>query len=62
MKKETKKRRVSTFDRIMTDKKRQVKFEKGYEKFLLSELLSEAMEEKEITVRKLAKDSGVSAI
>ena len=35
-------------------------FEKEYEKFLISELLIEAMEENKISVRKLAQKAGVS--
>jgi len=44
----------------MSDPKRRVKFEKGYEKFLVSEFLIEAMEEMEISVRKLAQETGIS--
>lgn len=35
-------------------------FEKGYEKFLISEFLIEAMDENKISVRKLAEQAGVS--
>ncbi len=50
----------STFDRLMQDPKWKASFEKGYEKFLVSEFLIEAMEENKISVRKLAKEAGVS--
>ena len=50
----------STFERLMQDPKWKKGFEKGYEKFLISEFLIEAMEEKKISVRKLAKEAGVS--
>jgi DNA-binding Xre family transcriptional regulator len=51
---------ISTFDRLMQDPKWKAGFEKGYEKFLISELLIEAMEENKISVRKLAEKAGVS--
>jgi len=51
---------ISTFDRLMQDPKWKAGFEKGYEKFLISELLIEAMEENKISVRKLAQKAGVS--
>ncbi len=59
-KKNVRKTYGSTFDRIMSDPKRRAKFDQGYEKFLFSELLLEAMEEQAMTVRKLASQSGVS--
>lgn len=60
MKKNKKTESKSTFDRLMQDPKWKAGFEKGYEKFLVSEFLIEAMEEKKISVRKLAKEAGVS--
>ena len=60
MKKNKKKEPKSTFDRLMQDPKWKAGFEKGYEKFLVSEFLIEAMEENKISVRKLAKEAGVS--
>jgi len=51
---------MSTFERLMQDPKWKAGFEKGYEKFLISELLIEAMEENNISVRKLAQKAGVS--
>ena len=54
------KKSLSTFDRLMQDPKWKASFEKVYEKFLISELLIEAMEENKISVRKLAQKAGVS--
>ncbi len=51
---------ISTFDRLMADPKWNSEFEKGYEKFLISEFIIEAMEENHISVRKLADKAGVS--
>ena len=50
----------STFEKLMQNPKWKAGFEKGYEKFLISEFLIEAMEENSISVRKLAKKAGVS--
>ena len=50
----------STFDRLMKNKKRRENFEKGYNKFLISEFILEAMEENHISVRKLAEKANVS--
>lgn len=55
------KNKLTTFDRLMQNPKWKLDFEKGYEKFLLSEFLIEAMEENKISVRKLALKSGVSS-
>ena len=55
-----KKEPKSTFERLMQDPKWKKGFEKGYEKFLVSEFLIEAMQEKKISVRELAKEAGVS--
>ncbi len=55
-----KKEPLSTFDKLMQDPKWKTEFEKGYEKFLISEFIIEAMEENHISVRKLAKVAGVS--
>ena len=52
---------ITTFDRIMKDKKRKAQFDKGYQEFLISELLIDAMESEKKTVRALAKESGISA-
>ena len=50
----------STFDRVMSDSEQKKKFEKEYVQFLFSELLLEAMDEENISVRVLSKESGVS--
>ncbi len=55
-----KKQPQTTFEKLMQDPKWKEGFEKGYEKFLISEFLIEAMEEEKISVRKLAKEAGVS--
>jgi DNA-binding Xre family transcriptional regulator len=55
------KKNLTTFDKFMQDPVQREKFEKEYNKFLLSEFLLEAMEKDHISVRKLAKKSGVSA-
>lgn len=55
-----KKNKESTFSRMMSDKGRKQKFDEGYSKFLLSEFLIDAMEEKHISVRKLAEKAHVS--
>ncbi len=54
------KKLLSTFEKLMQDPKWKAGFEKGYEKFLISEFLIEAMEENNISVRKLARKAGVS--
>jgi DNA-binding Xre family transcriptional regulator len=54
------KKQMSTFDKFMQNPKWKASFEKGYEKFLISEFLIEAMEENKISVRKLAQKAGVS--
>ncbi|OGB83998.1 hypothetical protein A3F66_02800 [candidate division TM6 bacterium RIFCSPHIGHO2_12_FULL_32_22] len=52
----------STYDRIMEEKTpaQRKKFEEGYRDFLLSEMILAAMEEDDVSVRKLAKLAGVS--
>ena len=54
------KRPISTFEKLMQSPTWKAGFEKGYEKFLVSEFLIEAMEENNISVRKLAQKAGVS--
>ena len=54
------KKNQSTFDKLMQDPKWKAEFEKGYEEFLISEFIVEAMEENHISVRNLAKKAGVS--
>ncbi len=58
--KNSEKKDLSTFDQFMQDPVQREKFEKEYNKFLLSEFLLEAMEENNISVRKLAEKSGVA--
>ena len=51
---------ISTFDRLMKNKKRRKNFEKEYEAFLLSELMLALMEGDAVSVRGLAKAVGIS--
>lgn len=52
----------STFERVMESKTpaQRKKFDEGYRDFLLSEMILAAMEEDDISVRKLAKLANVS--
>lgn len=50
----------STFDRLMKSPARKKAFDKGYQEFLLSELIHAVMQEDRVSVRKLASDVGVS--
>jgi len=54
------KKPMSTFDKMMQDPKRKKKYEEGYREFLLSELLIDLMNDEEVSVRKLAKEAGLS--
>lgn len=56
------KKPLSTYDEFMQglNKKEQMAYKKGYQEFLLSELVLAAMQEDEISVRELAKAAGVS--
>lgn len=51
---------VSTFDRMMKDEDFKEKFEEGYEEFLISETICEAMNEMNLSVRQLAEKAHVS--
>lgn len=51
---------MTTFERLMSDKTQKDLFEKEYAEFLLSEFLLEAMQENNVSVRKLSEESGVS--
>jgi DNA-binding Xre family transcriptional regulator len=51
---------LSTFDKMMQDPNRRHKYEEGYREFLLSELLVDLMNDEALSVRKLAKDAGLS--
>jgi len=55
-----KEKHLSTFDKLMQDPKQKEKFDKEYSKFLVKEFLLEAMNENQISVRKLAEESGIS--
>jgi DNA-binding Xre family transcriptional regulator len=57
----TKKKPLSTYERFIQDPKRRAALEKEYKEFILSELLLALMESDEISVRKLAKEAGLSA-
>ena len=56
------KKTQSTYDEFVQSltKREREDFEKGYKEFLLSELLIALMQENEISVRKLAKEVGLS--
>jgi hypothetical protein len=57
-----KNKNLSTYDEYVSkmSEKRRKKFEEGYQKFLLSELIYAIMQEDEISVRELAKLAGIS--
>jgi DNA-binding Xre family transcriptional regulator len=56
-----KKEFASTYERLIhEDPDFQKDLEKGYREFILSELLLAVMEEDHISIRKLAKEAGVS--
>ena len=50
----------TTFDRIMKDPGRKKRFNDGYKAFLLDELILALVGKDEKSVRKLAKEAGVS--
>ncbi len=58
----TKKKLKSTYEEFIEAKtpQQRAEYEQGYKDFLLSEMLLAAMEEDDISVRKLAKLAGVS--
>lgn len=51
---------LSTFERKMKNRKFKKAFEKGYKELLFSELMMSAMEGDDMSVRKLAKEAGIS--
>ena len=51
---------ISTFDREMQDKSFRKQFEEEYKEFLLSEIITSLMENDRKSVRKLAKEVGLS--
>lgn len=59
-KKKPAKKARSTFDRMMEDPEFKKRFEEGYREFLLSELLIDLMNDEKVSVRKLAKEAGLS--
>ena len=50
----------TTYDRFMADPERKAEYEKGYKEFLLTEMICDAMEEQNLSVRKLASLAHVS--
>lgn len=54
-------RQLSTFEKEMENTSFRKKFEKAYKKFLLSEIMSALMQNDNQSVRKLAKEVGLSA-
>ena len=52
--------RLSTFDKEMKNPSFRKKFEKEYKEFLLSEIINALMENDSKSVRKLAKEVGLS--
>ncbi len=55
------KKPISTYNRLMQDPVFQKEYEKEYKEFALSELLLALMEGDDKSVRKLAKEAGLSA-
>lgn|SRR5574344_163961 len=55
-----KNKRMTTFNRIMKNTKQKKKFDSEYADFLFSELLLDAMNEQQVSVRELSKESGIS--
>jgi DNA-binding Xre family transcriptional regulator len=55
-----KNKKMNTFDRIMSDKNRKDQFDKGYQEFMISEILIDAMESENKSVRSLSKETGIS--
>ena len=50
----------NTFDKFMKNEEQKKLFDKEYNTFLLSEFLIDAMEQENISVRKLSEKSGIS--
>lgn len=51
---------LSTYDRMMKDPKRRLKFEHEYRKFVLVEILIPLLEKSKLSVRVLADAAGIS--
>ncbi len=54
------KKTPSTFERTMKDPRRKKEFDERYREFLLSEIVLGLMQEADLSVRKLAREVGVS--
>ncbi len=52
--------KLTTYDRFMANPERKGEYEKGYEEFLLTEMICDAMGEQNLSVRKLASLAHVS--
>ncbi len=50
----------STYDKIIKNKKRKANIDKEYKQLVISELLLAAMAKDNISVRRLAKEAGIS--
>ncbi len=55
------KKSISTYERLMQDPEFKEEYEKEYKEFALSELLLALMDGDDKSVRKLAKEAGLSA-
>jgi len=55
------KRSISTYDRLVQDSDFKAEYQKEYREFVLSELLLALMDGDNKSVRKLAKEAGLSA-
>ena len=53
-------KQLSTYERLMQDPEFKDMFEKEYKEFLISEFLIDIMDDKNISVRKLSKETGIS--
>ena len=51
---------LSTFDRMMQNEEFKKEFDKGYKEFVISELILALMNKDNTSVRKLAKEAGIS--
>ncbi len=55
------KKTTSTYERLMQDREFKAAYQKEYKDFVLSELLLAMMDDSDKSVRKLAKEAGLSA-
>ena len=51
---------LSTFERMMQNEELKKEFEKSYKEFVISELILALMNKDNVSVRKLAKEAGIS--